>query len=261
MLAQSLPLAASLPSPQLGLNSIAQEIGRDGFRFVQGSEALTLLGLDRLDASARQQFAASWQTLERDRFLADGGRYRLRRHASLIQDLRAQTLTQVPYRPHWQAKQYNTLHGGVLRTFAPIEPAIAANAVYQALIARLGQLFAHCMPVDQWFIEAHQFRLDARGGQALPTPEGAHRDGVDFVALVLIERADVAGAVTTIYDAAQREIARTTLAQPWSLMLLDDARVTHATTAITPTGARAWRDTLVLTYRKDGFMDPPPTPT
>jgi hypothetical protein len=181
----------------------------------------------------------------------------LRRHASLIQDVGNDALLQAPYRPHWQAKQYNALHGGVLRTFAPVEEAVAANSVYQTLISRLGHLFAQCMPVEQWFIEAHQFRLDARGGQALPTPEGAHRDGVDFVALVLIERAQVDGAVTTIYDAANREIARTTLTAPWSLMLLDDAKVTHATTAITPTGPRAWRDTLVMTYRKNGFMDPP----
>jgi hypothetical protein len=244
---------APAPSAQ-----IIAHIAQHGHAFVQGGQAYGLLGLDALPPGAVQSFLHSWQRLEQDQFLADGGRYRLRRHASLIQDLQAPLLTQVPYRPHWQAKAYNTLHGGMLRTFAPVEDTVACNPVYQHLITQLGGWFAQLRTTPRWFIEAHQFRLDARSGQALPTPEGAHRDGVDYVALVLIERADVQGALTTIYNSKQEEIARTTLTAPWSLMLLDDARVTHATTAISPAGSRAWRDTLVLTYRQNGFMDPPP---
>jgi hypothetical protein len=233
------------------------QIAQHGYAFVQGPQAYSLLGLDALATVHVHSFVHSWQHLEHDQFLADGGRYRLRRHASLIQALQPPSLNLVPYRPHWQAKAYNNLHGGVLRTFAPVEEAVAGNPVFQHLIMQLGQWFAQLRATPRWFVEAHQFRLDARSGQALPTPEGAHRDGVDYVALVLIERADVEGALTTIYSAKQKEIARTTLMQPWSLMLLDDARVTHATTAISPSGPCAWRDTLVLTYRHNGFMDPP----
>jgi hypothetical protein len=53
---------------------------------------------------------------------------------------------------------------------------------------------------------------------------------------------------------------RFTLAQPWSALLLDDARVVHETTPIqsAAAGTRAgWRDTLVLTCRRGGFQDPP----
>jgi hypothetical protein len=234
----------------------AQKIKQDGYTFLMGDAARTALGLDSLPANAIQMFLESWQHLALDTFLADGGKYRLRRHDSLIQQLDPPALTPVPYRPHWQPKQYNNLHGGIYRTFAQIEPQVLAGACMQSIIPSLGALFASLMPVQQWFVEAHQFRLDARGGQALPTPEGAHRDGVDYVALVMIERADVQGAITTIYNTHGQEIGRTTLASRWSLMLLDDARVTHATTAIAASGPRAWRDTLVITYRKDGFLQP-----
>jgi hypothetical protein len=239
--------------------AVIAQIAQEGYAFVPGPQAQILLALDALPGASIQAFTQSWQHLEQDRFLADGGTYRLRRHASLIQDVAAASLHTVPYRPHWQAKSYNTLHGGILRSFAPVQAAVADSPVYHSLITQLGTWFAQLRPAPtpRWFIEAHQFRLDARGGRALPTPEGAHRDGVDYVALVLIERADVHGALTTVYNAQQQEIARTTLATPWSLMLLDDARVTHATTAITPSGPRAWRDTLVLTYRHQSFMDPP----
>jgi hypothetical protein len=52
------------------------------------------------------------------------------------------------------------------------------------------------------------------------------------------------------------------LTRPWSLLLLDDARVIHESTPITPAGRpegegiapRAHRDTLVLTFRAGGFQ-------
>jgi hypothetical protein len=39
-----------------------------------------------------------------------------------------------------------------------------------------------------WYLEAHQFRIDTQGGIGRPTPEGAHRDGVDLVAVFLVAR-------------------------------------------------------------------------
>jgi nucleotide-binding universal stress UspA family protein len=47
---------------------------------------------------------------------------------------------------------------------------------------------------------------------------------------------------------------RFTLTEPWSLLLLDDARVVHETTPIQPVGAAGHRDTLVLTARAGGFQ-------
>ena len=47
---------------------------------------------------------------------------------------------------------------------------------------------------------------------------------------------------------------RFTLAEPWSLLLLDDERVIHESTPIQPLGAQGHRDTLVLTYRAGGFQ-------
>ncbi len=38
-------------------------------------------------------------------------------------------------------------------------------------------------PVTTWFVEVHQFRIDTTDGIGRPTTEGAHRDGVDFVAV------------------------------------------------------------------------------
>jgi hypothetical protein len=49
---------------------------------------------------------------------------------------------------------------------------------------------------------------------------------------------------------------RFTMHEPWSMLLLDDARVIHETTPIRSRDRRGVRDTLVLTYRERGFQAP-----
>jgi hypothetical protein len=110
--------------------------------------------------------------------------------------------------------------------------------------------------VPRWYIEAHQFRIDTHQGLGRPTPEGAHRDGVDFVAVILVGRHHVIGGETRVFDAHGPTGVRFTLADPWSMLLLDDARVIHETTPIQADGAGGARDTLVLTYRAAGFQAP-----
>jgi hypothetical protein len=124
------------------------------------------------------------------------------------------------------------------------------------LLTSIGLLFAEIRPVDRWYIEAHQFRIDTTDGIGRPTPEGAHRDGVDFVALLLVRRQNIRGGETRVFDAHGPTGIRFTMEEPWSLLLMDDARVIHETTPIQPDGENAIRDTLVLTYRAGGFQAP-----
>ncbi len=235
------------------LDHAAAAVREHGFAIVSGASTVATL---KIDASA-EALRRSWDRLPADPHLADGGKYRFRRHASFIQTLTPDQLKEVPYRPHWQPRAFNKLHGGTLRPFSPIEAATTASPLFRALVTCFGRVFADAAPgTGRWFIEAHQFRIDASQGEGRPTPEGAHRDGVDYVALVLLERAEISGGATTIHLDDGSKLAAVTLATPWTAMLLDDQRVIHATTPIKPTGERPHRDSLVLTYRCDGFLEP-----
>lgn len=244
--------AAALPAGRL--EDAASELRERGFAIVAAASVAAAIPNHAMAADSR--LLRSWDRLPTDPHLADGGKYRFRRHASFIQTFSPPALSDVPYRPHWQPKAFNKLHGGIHRPFAPIEPEVAADPTFRALIVRFGNVFGGIATPAQWFIEAHQFRIDASQGEGRPTPEGAHRDGVDFVALVLIERGDIAGGATTIHFNDEAALADLTLVTPWTAMLLDDQRVIHATTPIKPVGPRPHRDTLVLTYRRDGFLEP-----
>jgi hypothetical protein len=59
-----------------------------------------------------------------------------------------------------------------------------------------------------------------------------------------------------VFDANGPSGVRFTMTEPWSALLMDDARVIHETTPIQPDGDNGVRDTLVLTYRASGFQAP-----
>jgi hypothetical protein len=224
-----------------------------GFCLVAPAALETCFGVT---AGALSTLEATWNDLPRDGYLKDGGKYRARRHSSFVQTIAPPSLVQSPHRAHWQPLDYNALHGGIERWFEPISPAVCATGAWQMLVQRIGEVCARIMSQPRWFIEAHQFRIDTVDGIGRPTPEGAHRDGVDFVAVVLVNRHHVKGGETRVFEANGPSGVRFTLTEPWSVLLLDDARVIHESTPIQPDGHDGARDTLVLTYRADGFQDP-----
>jgi len=198
--------------------------------------------------------ARTWNQLPRDAHLRDGGRYRSRRHSCFIHEQDAAHL--VPHRAHWQPTEYNALHGGMERWFEPITPEVLTAPVWSRLLAGLSALFSRARPVERWYIEAHQFRIDTAAGIGRPTPEGAHRDGVDYVAVILVNRHHVRGGETRVFEAEGTSGVRFTMTAPWTALLLDDAKVIHETTPIQSDGDGGVRDTLVLTFREHGFQAP-----
>lgn len=225
----------------------------------QGHAALAPSGLAEvagLDIDSLTDWRPSWDRLPPDAYLRDGGRYRRRRHGSFV--VTGEAMLQVPHRAHWQPVSYNALHGGLERWFEPLEPALVAAPAWPRLIVSLAMACSAVKGAQPWYVEAHQFRIDTTDGIGRPTPEGAHRDGVDFVAVILVSREGVKGGETRIFEADGPAGLRFTLTQPWTTLLLDDARVVHETTPIQPAEAGGHRDTLVLTFRAHGFQDPVP---
>jgi hypothetical protein len=235
------------------MNAI-ENLSNAGYAFLSPGDLGPVLHVDVEQLNPLEEW---WSYLPRDQYLRDGGRYRSRRHACFVQDVGG-TLIPAAHRAHWQPTSYNALHGGLERWFEPIAPEVVKAPVWTQLVASIGSLFAQIHPVERWFIEAHQFRIDTADGIGRPTPEGAHRDGVDFVALMLVRRRNVRGGETRVFDANGPSGVRFTMEEPWSLLLMDDARVIHETTPIQPDGEGGVRDTLVLTYRANGFQAPPP---
>jgi hypothetical protein len=232
---------------------LSATLGAEGWAIVRAAEMLSFL---RTSAAELAPLAATWHDLPPDTYLRDGGHYRARRHGCFEVDPSERTLTPVPHRAHWQPLTYNALHGGIERWFSPILPTVSAHPVWSRLLVQIGAELARISAVPRWFVEAHQFRVDTTGGIGRPTPEGAHRDGVDFVVVIMVRRHQVKGGETRVFEADGPHGVRFTLEEPWSALVLDDRRVIHETTPIQPLGEPGFRDTLVLTYRSGGFQSP-----
>ncbi|MCR6663395.1 MAG: 2OG-Fe dioxygenase family protein [Luteimonas sp.] len=198
--------------------------------------------------------SAGWDDLPPDNYLRDGGRYRSRRHSCFVAD--GERLALQPHRAHWQSLDYNALHGGMQRWFEPVAHATLANPAWSPLLLSMAGWCSAIKGEQPWYIEAHQFRIDTTDGIGRPTPEGAHRDGVDFVAVILVGRENIKGAETRVFDADGPRGQRFTLLEPWSLLFMDDQRVIHESTPIQPAmdGEGGHRDTLVLTFRAGAFQ-------
>ncbi len=231
---------------------VDEQLRREGFAVLDGAAVCALSACTMHDLQA---WTPGWDHLPADPHLKDGGRYRRRRHANFI--VAGQEVRLAPHRAHWQPLEYNALHGGMERWFEPMEQEVVASPGWQRLLAWLGGRASALKGDGTWFTEAHQFRIDTEGGIGRPTPEGAHRDGVDLVAVFLVARCQVKGGETRVFQSDGPVGVRFTLTQPWSLLLLDDARVIHETTPIQPDASgQGWRDTLVVTLRAGGFQGP-----
>ncbi len=231
------------------LRQLTETIRSAGYAFVEAPEMRTLLKAvgPLTDWPA---FAASWDDLGPDTYMADGGRYRKRRHAVFA--VSADGIVRQPAQPHYQSRDYNALNGGIERWFEPVAETIGSGPVMTTVLTFCRGLFGRLTAADTWHVEVHQFRIEARTGEAgRPTPEGMHRDGVDHVLVLLVNRRNIASGVTSVHDLAGNTLGRFTLTEPFDAALVDDARVMHGVTPVEPLDPAqpGHRDVLVVTFR------------
>lgn len=232
------------------MNAFEEQVRAEGFAFVHGADmrrALQSAG----PITDWPAFAASWNDLGLDTYMADGGRYRKRRHAVFAADMRE--IVRKPDQPHYQSRDYNPLNGGIARWFDPVTDDIANGPTLQTILRACRDWFVKLTPVPAWHIEVHQFRIEARAGQVgKPTPEGTHQDGVDHVLVLLVGRENVRSGETTVTDLGRRPLGSFTLTEPLDSAVVDDNRVMHGVTPVEPVDpARpGHRDVLVVTFRR-----------
>jgi len=242
-------VVASLQAPLIPVDDVLPRMRERGYAVLAPDSVARLCGID---LAALDALVPSWDDLQPDRYLKDGGNYRKRRHSCFV--VEDGNVVQVPHRAHWQSLDYNALHGGMQRWFEPITAEVVQQPAWTRLLHGLAEQFSRLRPERTWYVEAHQFRIDTSDGIGRPTPEGAHRDGVDFVAVFMVGRTGIKGGETRVFEADGPNGQRFTLTEAWSLLLLDDARVIHESTPIQPLADAGHRDTLVLTYRAGGFQ-------
>lgn len=201
----SLAVAGMILSPPIYCHKLAKQ------DFVRLSANGFLAEIGEFSDEELSSFSGSWDDLKLDEHMADGGTYRLRRHGVFSATRAGGPVLQEEHQSHFQTTKFNHLNGGVKRDFAPIEVETAQHPVMQGILAFASKAFGSQSPLNDWHIEAHQFRIHAVEQGGKPTPEGVHRDGVDYVLMVMVSRSNVINGTTRVVDMNDQEVAQFTL--------------------------------------------------
>lgn len=197
-------------------------------------------------------FGRHWDELAPDPYAAELGVTRLRRYGHYL--LRDGIMRPMPGASFVQPLDSNPLYVGRDRTFEPLTETFVNDPLLRGLVRLLAPVARSLDDAAEWQVKVHLFRVQARAGAAAaggdPTPEGLHRDGVTLVTSLLVARRNAIGGETTVCDGAGRELLRTTLTEPGTLLLGDDRRTLHGVSPIRPIEERApaRRDVLVITF-------------
>ena len=200
--------------------------------------------------SYNQAFKQSWNNLKVDPYLEKGKQFRLRRYSVLLWSQK--NINILAHENHYQSKFYNHIYGGVNREFSPINNSILNNPFMKNIIHWNIDLFNR-KNEQSWRIQCHQFRILATADQAgQPTPEGIHQDGADYVFIMLMNRHNISGGISSIYNKNKKLLSSTTLKEEGESILVNDRKLLHGVTDIKLKckDEEGYRDVLVLSFHK-----------
>ncbi len=147
-----------------------------------------------------------------------------------------------------QSEQLNSYVGGVPRKFEALDVNIRQNVCEQVIMNAYKQI-----PNGDYTVGIHQIRILAdTENQGIPTPEGIHQDGFDYVTVSCINTHNLSGGVSVLLDAQDHTkiIYQGTLI-PGEQIVFSDKTFAHYTSNISPKiPGVAYRDVIVTTFQK-----------
>lgn len=213
---------------------VRAEVGRCGFALVRGAE----LNLSDEDRRGWEELSTSWDRLAPDRYFGavDTSCHRVRRYRDFTFVPRKGLLEPLPPVPYFQSLRQNVYAGGIERRFSAVEASVWTSPFFCALVAHDFAAF----PIEPslldaaWTVHVHQIRIVAGPQATTPvTPEGVHSDGYPFAAVHLVDRVDVTGGESTVYDGSGRPLATASFEEPLDSLFFLDRDMKHYVTPIT----------------------------
>ena len=248
-------MSAVLTRPELVIcamdcHHVAQDLRRKYYSIIDTDSMFDWCAITQTQWN---DFAQHWGRLTLDQFMADGGTYRMRRYGAFesAMDRSLRLLGHTSYR---QPLYINSLNGGVERVFDPLESSFVQHTVLRNILRVLLDIVNSAEGCESvWNIRLHPYRIVAKPGvPGEPTPEGLHRDGVDYIVSMMVNRHNVDGGESIFTDANGNPKVGVTLDGPMNCAIANDARMLHSVTPVTPSDVlrQAHRDVLVIAFTK-----------
>lgn len=208
----------------------------------QGFNCTISYVLERLNSFNVAKLIPSFSQLPVDPYLKGDYRFRRLSHFQISHD----RLTKLPHRAMLQSKTYNPLLGNVIREYAELDQDLVDLEEFQTLILEFFEFCRRCSISHE--VDVHQIRITADQKVGNPAPEGIHRDGVDVVGIFCVNRDNITGGETHLYESKDRSPAFVKVLDPGELLVVNDHQFFHFTTPIqVQSAAGGVRDVFVLT--------------
>ncbi|MFD9395786.1 2OG-Fe dioxygenase family protein [Streptomyces sp. NPDC060000] len=228
------------------------ELFREGFTVLRAGRSP-----ERFPPAELASFQALWDDLVLDENLADGSTYRYRRYGRVRAEagVDGTRFTPLAHARFQQSAEHIPIHMGRSRHFEPVARADLSHPVLLNLLAEGLRLIGAGDGRRRWEIGLHLVRTVAGETPGLPTPEGRHRDGHDYIGMHLLGRRNCTGGESIVYRDGLPD-TRLTLTDPLDGMVVIDSAIMHEVTPITAlTGDGAGtgvRDMLLCDYNAIG---------
>lgn len=161
-------------------------------------------------------------------------------------------LQRLPHRPFIQSKKYNPLAGGIPRWFEPLE----LNCDITPFVQQKFDLL-RINRSQKYHIDIHLYRVDTQPDlPGTSVPEGAHSDGMQIVAIDVLERRGVTenSARFSMLDPNTRELlTKPFVVQAGYGVLLNDRKMLHDADPVVASGTTSGhRSYLVMNINEWG---------
>ncbi len=191
-----------------------------------------------------------FHNIPKDPYIQEGYRYK-----SLARcRVKGNSIEKQPHTPLFQNKNINPVNGGLVRVYPEINNL---NATQEALL-----LFTNAFKIDYSYeilVQAQRTKCTNKK-KGITTPEGFHRDDIDFLAIVCVNQYNISGSETQLKD-NQGKIVFKKVLNPGEILLIDDSKLLHYTSNITVRNPNlnhfGFRDVLIISSAK-GFVNQDP---
>ena len=148
----------------------------------------------------------------------------------------------------YQSNSYNSFNGNKLREYPNICNKILKDPYFNNIINKFNTILSSNLKISNKFIQIHLIRVYAQENPINLIPEGIHQDGFNIVGMICINRENISGGISQIFDKEKKIIFEKEL-QNGEMLILNDNKLFHSVTNIELNNKNkiGYRDIMVLT--------------
>ena len=148
----------------------------------------------------------------------------------------------------YQSSYYNNYNGNIEREYKNISTTILNNECFKNIVFMFNDIVSNEIKRENKFIQIHKIRVYANKDSTSLIPEGIHQDGYNMIAICCINRENIRGGISRIYDIDKNIIYSKELEQG-EMIIINDVKNYHDVTNIELVDVTkpGFRDVIVLT--------------